>query len=68
MLIRLVVFKFGGNGLTNFFCSRVIRASGCYYCKFLRDHRRPEAYRSFRDTAVSLCFSWLVLSVFKRCK
>ena len=27
---------------------RVIRASGCcYYCKFRRDHRRPETYQLF---------------------
>ena len=36
---------------------RVIRASGCcYYCEFLRDHRRPEAYHLFREKAASLCF------------
>ena len=45
-------FKFGGKGQTNVFYSRVMRASGCYYCKFPRDHRRPEAYQSFRDKAV----------------
>ena len=50
-------FKFGGKGQTNVFYSRVMRASGCYYCKFPRNHRRPEAYQSFQEKAVSLCFS-----------
>ena len=56
MLIRLVFFNSAATVKRTFFCSRVIRASGCYYCKFLCDHRRPEAYQSFRDKAVSTCF------------
>ena len=58
MLIRLVAL----NSVTTvqetffFFYPRVIRASCHYYCKFSRDHRRPEAYQSLREKAVSLCF------------
>ena len=73
MLIRLVVLNsFATVEQTFFFFlyPRVTRASCRYYCKFTRDHRRPEAYQSLREKAVSLCFRsyfFLSLNVVNNC-
>ena len=70
MLLRLVVLNLFATVKQMFFYPQVIRASCCYYCKFTRDHRRPEAYQSLREKAVSLSFRsyfFLSLNVVNNC-
>ena len=70
MLIRLVVLDSFATVKQTFSYPRVIRASCRYHCKFTRDHRRPEAYQSLREKAVSLCFRcyfFLSLNVVNNC-